>query len=218
MLAIFDLDETLIAGDSSHLFAEYLVREGFATEETLLEPNRGFMAAYHRGDLDLDAYMQCNLAPVCGWSRERFDAVVADFIEREIRPRILATGVERVAWHRGRGDRLLVISATGDHLVKPIARVLGIEDALGVEVLWEADRLTGAIGRLRPFQQGKIDALERWLAGEAMAPIWFYSDSHNDLPLLNRADVPVAVNPDARLSRHAVNAGWAVLRDEVATA
>lgn len=220
MLAIFDLDDTLIAGDSSHLFAEYLVRQGLASEDSLLRPNDQFMQDYQSGDLDLAAYMRCNLTPIKGWTREDFETFLVPFIDDVIRPRILARSVERIEWHRQRNHDVLVISATGDHLVKPIARALGISEALGVEVLWEDDRLTGEIGELRPFQSGKVDALKHWLSQSLTAPqsIWFYSDSHNDLPLLRHADVPVAVNPDPVLSTHAEAEGWMILRDVVATA
>ncbi|WP_029655511.1 HAD family hydrolase [Marinobacter daepoensis] len=215
MLAVFDLDETLIHGDSSHLFTAFLRQEAIDTDPEAMEQDRAFLSDYQAGKLDLQAYMEFSLAPLRGWQRERLDALVGKFVNDIIAPRVLPTGKERVAWHRAQGHRLLIISATGEHLVAPIARYLGLEDGIGVQVEWQNNSLTGRIGARRPFREGKISALDEWLEAQAFQPekTWFYSDSHNDLPLLNTVDYPVAINPDARLHEHAQHHGWRILND-----
>lgn len=216
MLAIFDLDETLIAGDSSHLFAHYLVDQGVVRDPDFLQANARFMADYAAGCLNLADYMTHNLAPLQGWSEEAVAALTGRFVSDIIAPRVLPGARTLIDAHRQAGHGLLIISATGEHLVLPIARHLGIPDALGVEVLWEDGHLSGAIGTRTPFREGKIRALQHWLEQpESDRKAWrewtFYSDSRNDLPLLQHVHRPVAVNPDATLQAHAQAQGWPVL-------
>lgn len=215
MLAVFDLDETLIHGDSSHLFTAFLRQEAINTAPDAMEQDRAFLSDYQAGKLDLQAYMEFSLAPLRGWQRESLEALVGKFVNDIIAPRVLPTGKERIAWHRAQGHRLLIISATGEHLVGPIARYLGLEDGIGVQVEWQNNCLTGRIGTRRPFREGKINALDEWLEAQAFKPekTWFYSDSHNDLPLLNTVDYPVAMNPDSQLQEHAQHHGWRILND-----
>lgn len=215
MLAVFDLDETLIRGDSSQLFTRFLRNRGIDTTPDTENRDRAFMAAYRAGELDLEDYMTFSLAPLKGWGRTELSALVAEFVTEVIEPRALPTGIERVAWHKDQGHDVLIISATGDHLVSPIARHLGIDQGIGVEVEWHNDTLAGSIGRRRPFREGKIRALKQWLASRPTVPerLWFYSDSHNDLPLLNYVDHPVAVNPDPSLLAYARERDWPVYID-----
>lgn len=216
MLAVFDLDETLIRGDSSQLFTHFLRAEGVDTTADAEAKDRAFMAAYHAGEMDLQDYMEFSLAPIKGWSRDRVQALIDRFVRDVIAPRALPTGRDRVHWHKTQGHDVLVISATGDHLVAPIARHLGIDEGIGVQVEWRDNNLTGTIGERRPFREGKVQALNRWLTTCATTPdkIWFYSDSHNDLPLLRYVDHPVAVNPDPVLLAHAQQHDWPVYVDE----
>ncbi|CCG94639.1 HAD-superfamily hydrolase subfamily IB, PSPase-like [Marinobacter nauticus ATCC 49840] len=218
MLAIFDLDETLIQGDSSQLFTEFLRAQEIERTDDALDKDRDFMSDYRQGRLNLQAYMEFSLAPLQGWHREQLNTLVSRFIDRVIASRVLPTGRERVAWHKAQGHRVLIISATGEHLVKPIAQHLGIEEGIGVEVEWRDGSLTGQIGPRRPFQEGKVAALREWLGRDQVTPekTWFYSDSHNDLPLLEQVDFPVAVNPDPRLRQHAQKHGWQILTDSAA--
>src|SRR5690554_1369542 len=218
MLAIFDLDETLIQGDSSQLFTKFLRNETIDLSEEALLKDRDFMSDYQQGRLDLQAYMEFSLAPLQGWPQDLIDTLVSRFIDRVIASRVLPTGRDRIAWHKDQGHRLLIISATGEHLVKPIASHLGIDESIGVEVEWCNGSLTGQIGARRPFQGGKVSALREWQEKNQATPekIWFYSDSHNDLPLLTRVDYPIAVNPDPMLKQHAQKHGWQILTDSVA--
>ncbi|PPI83507.1 HAD-IB family hydrolase [Marinobacter maroccanus] len=220
MLAIFDLDETLIRGDSSQLFTEFLRTEAIDAAPDSEARDRAFMSAYTNGDLDLQDYMEYSLAPIRGWQRSQVEALIDRFVRAVIPPRVLTTGRERVAWHKTQGHDVLVISATGEHLVSPIARHLGINDDIGVQVEWQDDTLKGTIGTRRPFREGKVAAFKEWVSARRAVPekVWFYSDSHNDLPLLRSVDYPVAVNPDPILERYARRKGWRVLIDEVARA
>lgn len=210
MLAIFDLDDTLIHGDSSNLFTTFLRDQGFHSDCEAAARDAHFLDAYHAGSLDLEEYMMFCLSPLKGWSKAYVDHVVAQFIDGIIRPRICQTMYKRLEWHRIQGHELLVISATGEHLVKPIAAALNIPCGIGIELCWDENRLTGQIGARRPFREGKVIALDEWLAGQKEHPeaIWFYSDSHNDLPLLERADHPFAVSPDPTLAAHALKRRW----------
>lgn len=213
MLAIFDLDDTLIHGDSSNLFTAFLRDRGFNPDRGAVLRDAQFLEAYHAGTLNLEEYMRFCLYPLKGWSRTDVDRVVAQFIEIVIRPRICSTMKKRLEWHRAQGHELLIISATGEHLVEPVADELDIPCGIGIEVLWSGDQLTGQIGERRPFREGKVTALDDWLARRPEHPeaIWFYSDSHNDLPLLERADHPVAVNPDPTLHECARRRQWSTI-------
>lgn len=210
MLAIFDLDDTLIHGDSSNLFTTFLRDQGFHSDCEAAVRDSHFLEAYRAGTLNLEEYMRFCLGPLKGWSKADLDRVVEQFIDGIIRPRICQTMNKRLEWHRVQGHELLLISATGEHLVKPIAKALNVPDGIGIELRWDEDRLTGQIGARRPFREGKVIALDKWLEGQREAPegIWFYSDSHNDLPLLERADYPVAVSPDPTLAAHALKRRW----------
>ncbi|MDO6443404.1 HAD family phosphatase [Marinobacter sp. 2_MG-2023] len=218
MLAIFDLDETLIRGDSSQLFTEFLRAENIDASPDSEARGRVFMQAYNNGHMDLQDYMEFSLAPIRGWQRNQVQELIDQFVTEVIPPRILTTGQERVAWHKAQGHDVLIISATGEHLVSPIARHLGIDDGIGVQVEWQNDSLKGTIGSRRPFRDGKVSALEEWITARQASPekVWFYSDSHNDLPLLNAVDYPVAVNPDPILEDYALQQGWLIFIDEVA--
>ncbi|WP_375177483.1 HAD family hydrolase [Marinobacter mobilis] len=218
MLAVFDLDETLIHGDSSQLFTHFLRAEGIDTMPDANARDSAFMAAYHAGKMDLEDYMAFSLEPLRGWHRSEVAELVERFVALEILPRALAVGRERVDWHRRQGHDVLIISATGEHLVAPIGHALSIDDSIGVQIEWQEDTLTGAIGPRRPFRDGKVDALKQWLADRTATPerVWFYSDSHNDLPLLQHVDHPVAMNPDPILRAHAQAESWPIYVDEKA--
>jgi len=215
MLAVFDLDETLIRGDSSQLFTEFLRSEKIDDGPCSEARDVAFMTAYKDGSLNLQDYMHFSLAPLKDWQRCELEALITRFIEQVVIPRILPTGKQQVAWHKSEGHDVLIISATGEHLVSPIARALGIDHDIGVQVEWQGNNLKGTIGSRRPFREGKVSALREWLDNRSSSPekIWFYSDSHNDLPLLQAVDYPVAVNPDPLLEQHARHHGWRILMD-----
>lgn len=208
-LAIFDLDDTLIAGDSASLWLHFLVEEGLA-DSGLLPREAEMMRAYHQGRLEMDDYMRVTLAPLAGRPTAEIAQWAARFIERVIAPIVYPQARDLIAAHRAEGRRCLVISATGEHVVKPIAASLGIFEALGVELAVRSGRYDGGITGIPTYRQGKVDRLRQWLeqTGERLEGSHGYSDSVNDIPLLEAVDHPFAVNPDQRLSEHAARNRW----------
>ncbi|MCY0386145.1 HAD-IB family hydrolase [Robbsia sp. Bb-Pol-6] len=213
-LAIFDLDETLIRGDCASLWSERMCALAWAERAAFMQENDALMAAYGQGRLAMEDYMRFSLAPLRGRSVEDVAAAVERFVDAVIEPRIYPEARRTVAAHRARGDRLLVISASGAHLVRPIARRLGIDEVLAIDLDVADGVLTGQTRGTLTYREGKVTRLDAWLQveHESLAGASFYSDSRNDLPLLMRVDRPHAVNADAVLSAHARAAGWPQLR------
>ncbi|PIJ51274.1 hydrolase [Erwinia sp. OLTSP20] len=212
-LALFDLDETLICEDSSGLWLRWLVSQGFAPAE-ILEKERAMMTDYYAGNLAMDAYMALTLAPLAGMSVATVDGWIRRFIQRDILSRIYPAARERLNWHLSRGDNILVISASGEHLVAPIAHRLGAHGALAIGVETAEQRYTGNIYGTLTYKEGKVIRLQQWLSQQAperpFQHLWAYSDSINDLPLLEHADYPVVVNPNPQLSKLAQDRGWQI--------
>ena len=212
-LAIFDLDNTLIAGDSDHLWGVFLCEQKLVAGDDFARRNEAFYAAYQRGELDIDAYLRFALAPLAGRPPEQLAAWHAAFMRDKIAPIMLPAAAELIARHRGRGDTLLIVTATNAFITRPIAQALGIDNLLACEGEMVAGRYTGQPRGIPTYREGKVKRLEAWLeeTGQTMAGAWFYSDSHNDLPLLERVDNPVAVDPDEILAERARSAGWPVI-------
>ncbi|MEN1835747.1 HAD family hydrolase [Pseudomonas lijiangensis] len=211
-LAIFDLDETLIGGDCASLWSEQMGRLGWVDPESFMKRNDELMAAYSAGKLAMEDYMTFSLEPMAGRTPEEVDHLVGPWVEDFIEPIIYSDACKCIAQHRARGDRILVISASGVHLVKPIAERLGIDEVLGIELDVQNGVYSGATVGVLTYREGKITRLMDWLdaEGENLEGASFYSDSRNDLPLLLKVDHPHVVNPDAVLREHAEKAGWPV--------
>ncbi|MFK8040953.1 HAD family hydrolase [Congregibacter sp.] len=209
-LAIFDLDNTLIAGDSDHLWGEYLCTQNMVDETQFRAANEGFYADYQRGELDIQAYLAFALAPLAGRSLESLRELQISFLKDCIEPILLPAAAELIQKHRSRGDRLLIITATNEFVTAPIARLLGIEELLGCAVEVANGVLTGRPTGTLTYREGKVTRLKDWLTeeGESLDGAWFYSDSHNDLPLLEVVENPVAVDADPTLSQIAQDRGW----------
>ncbi|WOJ97552.1 HAD family hydrolase [Congregibacter brevis] len=209
-LAIFDLDNTLIAGDSDHLWGEYLCTQNMVDETQFRAANEGFYADYQRGELDIQAYLAFALAPLAGRSPESLRELQTSFLKDCIEPILLSAAAGLIQEHRSRGDRLLIITATNEFVTAPIARLLGIEELLGCAVEVANGVLTGRPTGTLTYREGKVARLKEWLIeeGESLEGAWFYSDSHNDLPLLEVVDNPVAVDADPTLSHIAQDRGW----------
>ncbi len=212
-LAIFDLDNTLLAGDSDHRWGEFLCDTGVVDPKDFAASNDRFYADYQRGELDIDAYLRFALGPIAGQTPAQVASLQTQFLQDYIEPMLLPAAFELVDKHRKAGDRILIITATNTVVTGPIATRLGIEDLIGSDAELVDGRYTGAPTGVPSYREGKVARLETWLAeqGESMAGAWFYSDSHNDLPLLGAVDNPVAVDPDDTLREHALNAGWPVI-------
>jgi len=212
-LAIFDLDNTLIAGDSDHLWGCFLCDEGLVDPVEYARRNEAFYRDYQAGTLDVEAYLRFALTPLAGRDPAELEAWHAKFMDAVIRPLMLPAARTLIEEHRAQGHTLLVITATNEFITRPIASALGIPTLLACEAEQIDGRYTGEPRGTPSFHRGKITRLEAWreASGEALAGAWFYSDSHNDLPLLEYVDNPVAVDPDPRLREHAERAGWPVI-------
>jgi len=212
-LAIFDLDNTLIGGDSDNLWGRFLCERGLVDGDEFARQNEQFYLDYQSGQLDIQAYLSFALAPLAGQPPEALAHWHRDFMAEVIEPIMLPAALELIRHHRDQGHRLLVITATNEFITRPIASALGIDELLACEAERVDGYYTGRPTGVPSFGQGKVTRLEAWLEqeGESLAGAWFYSDSHNDLPLLKQVDNPVAVDPDERLKAHAEAAGWEVI-------
>jgi HAD superfamily hydrolase (TIGR01490 family) len=213
-LAIFDLDETLIGGDCASLWSEQMARLGWVDKESFMRKNDELMAAYSAGELAMEDYMAFSLEPMAGRTPEEVDHLVEPWVEDFIEPIIFSEACTAIANHRAAGDRILVISASGTHLVKAIAARIGIDEVLGIDLEVKHGVYSGATVGVLTYREGKVTRLMEWLEseGETLDGASFYSDSRNDLALLLKVEHPHVVNPDAVLLEHANTLGWPVHR------
>ena len=213
-LAIFDLDNTLIAGDSDYLWGRFLAREGVVDPDRYERENQRFYDQYRAGTLDIFEFLRFSLEPLARLPRATLEALRERFLREAIEPILLPRAQALVESHRAAGRLPVVITATNRFVTEPIVRRYGIDVLLATEpAVDEAGRFTGEVAGTPCFQEGKVARLEAWLAekGLDLAGSWFYSDSHNDLPLLERVENPVAVDPDTRLRALAEDRGWPVI-------
>jgi HAD superfamily hydrolase (TIGR01490 family) len=214
-LALFDLDNTLLAGDSDYEWAQYLIDEGVLQREAYEARNREFFEQYKAGVLDIGEFLDFQLKPLAQYPRETLDAWHRGFMQTRIVPIISEAARALIARHRE--DLRVLITATNSFVTAPIARELGIEHLVATEPDECDGRFTGGVRGEPCFREGKLVRLESWLAARGttlddFSESWFYSDSANDLPLLERVTHPVAVDPDPRLEAHARQRGWPVLQ------
>ena len=213
-LALFDLDETLIAGDSDDLWGLFLVELGIVDGPSYLARSRAFAGQYKAGTLDVQEYLDFQLRPLSQYPMAQLDAWHAQFMATKILP-IVRPGA-RALIERHRGAVQVMITATNGFVTGPIAAALGIPNLIATTLEREDGRFTGrAVGTVC-FQEGKVVRLTAWLAsrGERLsdyAESWFYSDSANDIPLMSLVTRPVAVHPDDRLRAHAVERSWPII-------
>ncbi|MBS7661387.1 HAD family hydrolase [Pseudomonas lalucatii] len=212
-LAIFDLDDTLIDGDCASLWSAEMARLGWVDGDSFLERDRELMALYAEGQLAMEDYMAFSLAPLVGRSTDEVAYVVAPFVEEVIEPLLYSDATRCLARHRAAGDRLLVISASAHFLVSAIAAHLGIDEVLAIDLEQRHGCYSGRTQGVLTYREGKVSRLQHWLEqqGATLDGAYFYSDSRNDLPLLQRVSRPHAVNPDPVLRAHAERAGWPIL-------
>ncbi|MFC5706306.1 HAD family hydrolase [Aeromonas eucrenophila] len=217
-LALFDLDETLIAGDCASLWLEYMVAEELAPA-TMVAEEQAMMSLYHQGKMDMHQYMAFTLQPLVGKSQDWLAQQCQHFAEGVLRERLYPQGLARIEWHRERGDVLVLISASGEHLVAPMARMLGMDHCVAILLDEEAGMLTGQTRGTLSFREGKVARINQLFAGQP--GIWQeshgYSDSHNDLPLLRAVTHPHAVNPAPGLRQVAEELRWPILAWQLAT-
>ncbi len=215
-LVLFDLDNTLLAGDSDFEWAQFLIARGVLDREVYEARNQQFFDDYKAGTLDIHAFLDFQLAPLSRHPREELDAWHAEFMATRILPMIGAPARTLVRRHLDDGGLCAVVTATNSFVTGPIVREFGIPHLIATVPGQERGRFTGKPRGTPAFKEGKVERVEAWLESlglwwGAFRQSWFYSDSHNDLPLLRLVTDPVAVDPDDILRRHADGHGWPVI-------
>jgi HAD superfamily hydrolase (TIGR01490 family) len=211
-LALFDLDNTLLGGDSDYLWGCFLAEQGIVNIETYESENQRFYDQYLDGCLDIHEFLRFQLKPLADHSRQQLEAWREAFLKQKIEPIILDKAHVLLDRHRTAGDELLIITATNRFITEPIAESYGVEHLLATEPELRDGEYTGGITGVPCFQDGKVKRLQQWMTthDSTLDGSWFYSDSHNDLPLLEQVEYPVAVDPDDKLRALAGERGWPV--------
>ncbi len=212
-LALFDLDNTLLAGDSDYNWSLFLIKQGLLDEKTHHERNEQFYLDYKNGNLDIYKFLAFQLKPLSEHSVADLNALHAKYMDTVIRPMMTKKAQDLVNQHKAQGDLCLVITATNSFVTKPIAQAYGIAHLIGTDPEMVNGAYTGGVAGVPSFQEGKVTRLKQWLTerGQVLADFeqsYFYSDSHNDLPLMKLVTHPVAVDADAKLTDYAQQHGW----------
>jgi len=215
-LALFDLDNTLLAGDSDYNWSLFLISEGLLDEKTHHDRNEQFYLDYKNGSLDIYAFLKFQLQPLAQHPKKFLDELHVKYMDKVIRPMMTQKAQDLVNQHKDAGDLCLVITATNSFVTKPIATAYGIEHLIGTDPEMVNGEFTGAVSGIPSFQEGKVTRLNAWLAERRKTlsdfnVSYFYSDSHNDLPLLKLVTNPVAVDADPTLTEYARENGWPLL-------
>ncbi len=213
-LALFDLDNTLLAGDSDFEWAQFLIDQGVLDREKYEARNQAFYDQYKAGTLNILEFLAFQLKPLSQHSRVVLDQWHDVYMQKKIQPMMRESARALVARHAG--DMRVMITATNSFVTAPIARLFGIEHLIATEPEQKNGEFTGGVTGLPCFREGKPKRLQAWLAArgqtlQSFGKSWFYSDSHNDLPLMAMVSDPVAVDPDDKLRAHAVASGWPVM-------
>ena len=215
-LAIFDLDNTLLDGDSDYNWSLFLIKQGILDQKSYEQRNEQFYKDYQSGSLDIDAYAEFQFKPLKENPRSELDQLRSKYIKEVVSPMISSKAKKLVEKHRSFGDMLLIITATNSYITKPIANLFGIEDLIGTDLEEIDGQFTGKIFGQASFKEGKIIRLNAWLEEKNLKlnefeQTFFYSDSKNDLPLLKIVSNPVAVNPDNILEEEAKKNNWPIM-------
>jgi len=212
-LAIFDLDNTLLAGDSDHAWGQFLVEEDIVDAELYRQANDRFYQDYLNGELDIMRYLGFALEPLARHDLDQLLALRERFIEHKIRPMLQPKAFELLDRHRSQGHTLMIITATNRFVTEPVAGLLGIGHLIATDPEMVNGQYTGRVAGTPSFRDGKVSRLQEWLqsSGESLDGAWFYSDSHNDAPLLRQVTHPVAVDPDPTLAALAAAEGWDII-------
>ena len=212
-LALFDLDNTILAGDSDYNWSRFLIQEGYLDGAIHAEKNEKFYADYKAGTLDIFAFVEFQFKPLARNPRTVLNQLLKKYVEEVIKPMITEKACALVKRHQEEGDLIIVITATNSFITKPIAELFGIENLIGTDPEEKEGEFTGKVTGLPSFKEGKVTRLEAWLKGKNLSlasfeKSYFYSDSHNDLPLMQKVTHPVAVDSDDVLSEYAKSKGW----------
>ena len=216
-LALFDLDHTLLPLDSDYSWGQFTVTIGWRDAETHTRANDAFYEQYKAGTLDIHEYIRFSVAPLAEHGMEKSDAAHRRFMDEVILPAMRPAAIQLVFQHQVAGDEVLIVTATNEFVTRPIAQAFGVPELIAIELERDAaGNPTGEIRGTPSFREGKVARVEQWLASRGLS--WadvthscFYSDSINDLPLLEKVTEPVATNPDPRLSAVATERGWRIL-------
>ena len=212
-LALFDLDNTILAGDSDYNWSRFLIQEGYLDGAIHAEKNEKFYADYKAGTLDIYAFVEFQFKPLARNPRTVLNQLLKKYVEEVIKPMITEKARALVKRHQDEGDLIIVITATNSFITRPIAELFGIENLIGTDPEEKEGEFTGKVSGLPSFKEGKVTRLEAWLKGKNLSLAsfensYFYSDSHNDLPLMQKVTHPVAVDSDDILSEYAKSKGW----------
>ena len=212
-LVIFDLDNTILNGDSDYAMINYLVHTQ-ALDESAGKQNQIFIEDYQRGELDFDAYTTFALSAYVGMTRSEINEYMLPFVSKVIEPMINTLALKIIHDHGDRGDTILLASATNELIVQPIAKRLDIQNVIGTQVKFINDKCTGEYIPPSALGEGKLKLVQQWMQRnnfDDFSGVTFYSDSINDLPLLEAVDFPKAVNPDAMLEKISLERGWEII-------
>ena len=212
-LVIFDLDNTILNGDSDYAMINYLVHTQ-ALDESAGKQNQIFIEDYQRGELDFDAYTTFALSAYIGMTRTEINEYMRPFVTKVIEPMINTLALKIIHDHGDRGDTILLASATNELIVQPIAKRLDIQNVIGTQVKFINDKCTGEYIPPSALGEGKLQLVQQWMKKnnfDDFSDTTFYSDSINDLPLLEAVDFPKAVNPDAMLEKISLERGWEII-------
>ncbi len=211
-LALFDLDNTLLADDSDYLWGVFLVEKGLVDKQQYEAANQQFYAEYKAGKLDILAFLAFSLKPLSQHPVAQLNALHQEFMQRYILPVMTKKGKMQIQQHKAQGDTVIIITATNRFVTQPIANAFGADALIATEPAMQDGQYTGGVEGIPCFQQGKIARLNDWLAqtDHQLKDSWFYSDSHNDIPLLEKVTYPVAVDPDDSLKQLAIDKGWTI--------
>jgi HAD superfamily hydrolase (TIGR01490 family) len=212
-LAIFDLDNTLIAGDSDHSWGEFLVDQNIVDRQLYKKMNDKFYADYESGCLDIFAYLEFSVEPLTQFSLQELDILHQQFMRDIIEPMKLDQAETLINHHRQAGDRVLVITSTNRFIVEPICKSLGINEIIATDLQIINGKYTGKVDGTPTFKEGKVERFNQWLKEQNTnnEGSYFYSDSINDMPMLLEVTYPIAVDPDPALRKEAESRHWEII-------
>lgn len=215
-LALFDLDNTLLSGDSDFEWSQFLVEQGVLDRELFEAKNIAFYEQYKAGTLNIVEFLDFQLKPLAHHARKVLDGWHEEFMRNKVRPMMGAKARDLVRRHQAAGDMCVIVTATNSFVTAPIAREFGVEHLIATEPEQVNGEFTGRVAGVPSFREGKVVRMENWLEERdwtwgSFVTSWFYSDSLNDLPLLSKVQQPVAVDPDPTLRAYAEEQGWTVI-------
>ena len=215
-LALFDLDNTLLIGDSDYKWAQFLIEKELLDRTEYESRNIEFYEQYKAGTLDIHQFLDFQLQPLSRYSRIQLDSWHNEFMKKEIMPQIAPGAYKLINTHMQEGDLCIIITATNRFVTEPIAKMLGINNLIATEPDQNEGEFNGKIVGTPCFREGKIKRLEEWMDEHNLTWLsflksWFYSDSLNDIPLLNKVSNPIAVDPDPTLRKYAKKNSWPII-------